>query len=372
MEGTGTGEPSSGGNDPQPPTRSWQRVEQKLLEIRRIAEQHNGSQAEAIAQAADTALIDLLVDTPTALQLEGDTNTHPPHGGDAAAAATYAAQQLRNIGRALMSRSGSVAVPYAMVAPHVAALIAWLETLDRGNVAVHVQLPPVLTPLREILDQILRGQPNDVATWARLVAVAEAFEALVTGNVLTHPADVVGQSQGEMESPLMCTEGTIPNWYRAVETLRALLGEVPQWPVRVLPTLQQAATNLVRGIAIATPTEDRGGPGEWTPEPWWYQERHHGLGDTARAPSETSPRGRAQRRPRSPKFRRQPQEAKTPGRTRTRRGPLIEYYKTPPRRANGGLSTTTSGSDASVRGTNFSRLGTRLSNPDVLLLQFCV
>ena len=303
MEGTGTGEPSSGSNDPQPPTRSWQRVEQKLLEIRRIAEQHNGSQAEAIAQAADTALIDLLVDTPTALQLEGDTNTHPPHGGDAAAAATYAAQQLRSIGRALMSRSGSVAVPYAMVAPHVAALIAWLETLDRGNVAVHVQLPPVLTPLREILDQILRGQPNDVATWARLVAVAEAFEALVTGNVLTHPADVVGQSQGEMESPLMCTEGTIPNWYRAVETLRALLGEVPQWPVRVLPTLQQAATNLVRGIAIATPTEDRGGPGEWTPEPWWYQERHHGLGDTARAPSggpETSPRGRAQRRPRSP------------------------------------------------------------------------
>ncbi|CAE7341641.1 unnamed protein product [Symbiodinium microadriaticum] len=146
-----------------------------------------------------------------------------------------------------------------MVAPHVAALIAWLETLDRGNVAVHVQLPPVLTPLREILDQILRGQPGDVTMWARLVAVAEAFEALVTGNVLTHPADVVGQSQGEMESPLMCIEGTVPNWYRAVETLRALLQEVPQWPVRVLPTLQQAATNLVRGIAIATPAEERGG-----------------------------------------------------------------------------------------------------------------
>ena len=202
-----------------------------------------------------------------------------------------------------MSRSGSVAVPYAMVAPHVAALIAWLETLDRGNVAVHVQLPPVLTPLREILDQILRGQPGDVTMWARLVAVAEAFEALVTGNVLTHPADVVGQSQGEMESPLMCIEGTVPNWYRAVETLRALLQEVPQWPVRVLPTLQQAATNLVRGIAIATPAEERGGPGEWIPEPWWYQERHHGLGDTARAlPGEpaTSPRGHAQRRPRSP------------------------------------------------------------------------
>ncbi|OLP96103.1 Retrovirus-related Pol polyprotein from type-1 retrotransposable element R2 [Symbiodinium microadriaticum] len=76
MEGIGSGEPSSGSNDPRPSSRSWQRVEQKLVEIRRIAEQHNGSQAEAIAQAADTALIDLLVDTPTALQLEGDTSTH--------------------------------------------------------------------------------------------------------------------------------------------------------------------------------------------------------------------------------------------------------------------------------------------------------
>ena len=114
---------------------------------------------EAIASAADAALVDLLVDTPTALQLEAEA----PQGGPsstAAAAAQHEAQQLRDIAGTLLERRGDSLLPYAMVAPHVGALIRWLETLDQGNVAVHVQLPPVLTPLREILDMLLRGQPG--------------------------------------------------------------------------------------------------------------------------------------------------------------------------------------------------------------------
>ena len=161
-------------------------------------------------------------------------------------------------------------MPYAMVSSQVAALIEWVETLDRGSIAVHVQLPPVLTPLREILDQMLQGQPGDATTWARLVAVAEAFEALISGDTLTHPADVLGQSQGGTASPLLCADGV-----------------------------------LVRGIAMATPEQHQGGPGEWTPDQWWYAERHHGLGDAARSAAgdgaaSTSPRSRPHRRPRSP------------------------------------------------------------------------
>ena len=212
------GEPSSGSNDRRPTTRSWQRVEQKLVEIRRIAEQHDGSQAEAIAQAADTALIDLLVDTPTAMQLDAGEQHPTPQGTTKAAAAISAAQQLSSLAKSLLGKKDSVVVPYAMVSSQVAALIEWLETLDQGSIAVHVQLPPVLTPLREILDQMLQGQPGNAATWARLVAVAEAFEALISGETLTHPSDVLGQSQGGTESPLLCAEGVAPDWYNAVET----------------------------------------------------------------------------------------------------------------------------------------------------------
>ena len=87
------------------------------------------------------------------------------------------------------------------------------------------------------------------------------------------------------------------DWYRAVETLRGLLQEVRTWPPHVLPTVQEAAMNLVRGIAAQTPEENIAGTGGWQPDAWWYQERHHGLGDSARASS--SPRGPPQRRPRS-------------------------------------------------------------------------
>ena len=108
-------------------TRTWDRVEQALVDIRRMARTFEDSQGrgEAIASAADAALVDLLVDTPTALELEAEA---PQEGTNipAAAAALHAAQQLRGIARTLLERRGNSLLPYPMVAPHVGALIRWL------------------------------------------------------------------------------------------------------------------------------------------------------------------------------------------------------------------------------------------------------
>ena len=81
-----------------------------------------------------------------------------------------------------------------------------------GNIAVHVQLPPVLTPLREILDGIFGEKPGGSQTWAKLVAVAEALEALLQGDVLAHLSDVVALSQGGADTSLLQTGGLLkPN-----------------------------------------------------------------------------------------------------------------------------------------------------------------
>ena len=156
-------------------TRSWQKVEQGLMEIRRIAESHDDSQSRAIASTAEAAIIELLVDPPQ--------------------------HCLRHLARTLLSRGsrgGETCWPYAMVAPHVAALICWFSTLEQGNIAAHVQLPPVLTPLREILDGILAGTPGGPQTWARLVAVAEALEALLKGTFwLTLPMSLPSVKGGQ-------------------------------------------------------------------------------------------------------------------------------------------------------------------------------
>ena len=215
------------------------------------------------------------------------------------AAALHATQQLGGLARSFLAQGGENQVSYAMVAPHVAALIEWFGTLEQANVAVHVQLPPILTPLREVLNEILSGNPCGTTQWAKLIAVAEALETLLSGNLLTHPANVISLDCGAGDSTLMHAEAT-PEWYKAVDSLRSLLRQVRTWPPHMLPTIQEAATNLVRGIAAVTPEEVAGGEQQWKPEPWWYQERHHGLGDTARASTSTSPRGVPRRRPRSP------------------------------------------------------------------------
>ena len=296
-------------------SRSWQRVEQGLQEIRRMAQEYDDTQHRQIAATAEAAIVDLLVDTPTAQQLEAAgtayttqtayQQTQPPPGGNTppldsiTAAAKQACTQLRSIAGELLRSREPVIVSYAMVAPHVEALICWFGTLEQGDVAVHIQLPPILTPLREILCDILEGRPGGPEMWAKLVAVAEALEALLTGKTLAHPADVVMLNEGGTNSTLL-REGVTPEWYRAVETLRGLLNDVSKWPPRVLPTVQEAAMNLVRGIAARTPEETMAGREAWQPDEWWYKERHHGMGDSARASS--SPRGPAQRRPRSPSY----------------------------------------------------------------------
>ena len=50
--------------------RLWQRVEQSLLEIRRVAETFDGSQGERLLRNADKALASLLVDSYTGEQLD--------------------------------------------------------------------------------------------------------------------------------------------------------------------------------------------------------------------------------------------------------------------------------------------------------------
>ena len=71
-----------GDSSAQPPRqRSWERVQGHLNEIRQIAETFGNSQGEAIARTAEIALVDLLVDTPTAEALDqagGSQSSQPP------------------------------------------------------------------------------------------------------------------------------------------------------------------------------------------------------------------------------------------------------------------------------------------------------
>ena len=55
---------------------------------------------------------------------------------------------------------------------------------------------------------------------ARLVAVADALEALVVGKVLAHPADVIAQSAGGKDTMLLHQQEGVPDWYKAAESLR--------------------------------------------------------------------------------------------------------------------------------------------------------
>ena len=293
--------PRGSSNTPPPRQRSWERVQGHLNEIRKIAETFGNSQGEAIARTAEIALVDLLVDTPTAEALDqtgGSQPSQPPNS--VTAAAQSAAQALSNIGRQQLAEGSASCVPYAMIAPHVALLLQWLDTLQTGDISVHIQLPPVLTPFREVLNHILNGDALPPEMWAKLVAVGEALQSLIEGGTLAHPADVVSQAGGAADSALMQTAAEIPQWYRTLEILRGMLNEARTWPVSVLPTMQQAALNLVSAIAAVTPEQEQSGPGDWRPPDWWYTERHHGLGDAARHSTPPSPRGRGTRRARSP------------------------------------------------------------------------
>eukprot|EP00439_Symbiodinium_sp_Y106_P040727 s3065_g5.t1 len=78
----------------------------------------------------------------------------------------------------------------------------WIATLPADDIAARVQLPPVLTPLRGVLERVLQRR-TDSNDWAALVAVAEAMAALCSGNQLAHQADVVAIAAGGFDSPLL-------------------------------------------------------------------------------------------------------------------------------------------------------------------------
>ena len=197
-----------------PPPRSWQRVETQLEEIRRLAE-HQAHQP--IATAAETALIELLVDSQTAAAVEawddgfpttppGQPNPTEPSAEclpstkrarnshsinrDAAAAARY----LTALGHGQLS-AHIRPLTYNSVEPQIAVLMQWLGTLT-SDVEVHLQLPPTLAALRGILNNILDQQTNP-NTWATMIEVGEALEQLVQGNRWRTPPTLCACKTGD-------------------------------------------------------------------------------------------------------------------------------------------------------------------------------
>ena len=298
--------------------RSWQRVERHLLAIRQLANDrgYGSSNSAGIVFNAEQALVNLLVDTPTAeaLDTQGDnhvtshdsrsitnqapTQLNPDRRGTPLTTTTTrqraeaAAAALASIARQQMAYTGEC-ISYGLLEPHIAALMDWMATLPADDIAVRVQLPPVLTPLRGILERVLRGRPdsNDLAA---LVAVAEAMSALCSGNQLAHQADVVAIAAGGFDSPLMEGGQGPEAWETAVLLLQQLAKKVSNWPTSRLPTVQEAAMQLVRGISSHIPEERWGQPG--AADTWWMSDRHHGLGDMAVYRGEASPRERHPRR----------------------------------------------------------------------------
>ena len=301
--------------------RSWQRVERHLVAIRQLANDrtYGSSNSAGIIFNADQALVNLLVDTPTAEELDtpGDnpvtshasrsitnqapTQLNPDRRGTPLTTTTTrqraeaAAAALANIARQQMANTGEC-ISYGLLEPHVAALMDWIAMLPADDIAARVQLPPVLTPLRGVLERVLQRR-TDSNDWAALVAVAEAMAALCSGSQLTHQADVVAIAAGGLDSPLLEGGQRHEEWETAVLLLRQLAGEIPNWPASRLPTVQEAAMQLVRGISSHIPEGRWGQPG--AEDTWWMSDRHHGLGDMAVYRGETSPRERHPRRQRS-------------------------------------------------------------------------
>ena len=144
---------------------------------------------------AEQALVHLLVDTPTAEALDtpGDEQTVSRGGSDPTNAAPIqpssssrgtlhtttttrqraqaAAAALASIARQQMANDGEC-ISYGMLEPHVAALMDWMATLPTADSAVRIQLPPVVTPLRGILERVLRGTTG-ADDWAALVVHGE-------------------------------------------------------------------------------------------------------------------------------------------------------------------------------------------------------
>ena len=128
-----------------------------------------------------------------------------------------------------------------MLEPHVSAIMDWLRVLPSDDIAVRIQVPPVITPLRGILEHVLYGSAT-ADDWASLVAVAEALEALCVGTDLVHPADVLALERGGEDTSLIDRPGDHATWQGALLQLETLGEEAEVWPIERLPQLQDAGT----------------------------------------------------------------------------------------------------------------------------------
>ncbi|CAE7709541.1 unnamed protein product, partial [Symbiodinium necroappetens] len=197
-------------------------------------------------------------------------------------------RHLRSI--AMASRDNpNVDLSYAHIAPHVGVVVTWLNTMAAGDVRIHAQLPPLLTPLREILSMILEGTVTSPA-WNSLVSVTEALERVISpcaiqlsGECAQSSGDRAQLSAEQVNSSSAGGQGAA--WSDDLDTLRGLLRQAETWPLDALQMFQDLAMQLVRGIARRTPPEDRGQPTRSTlwDTHWWESERHHGLGDAGRS-----------------------------------------------------------------------------------------
>ena len=138
----------------------------------------------------------------------------------------------------------------------MAALMAWMQTLPQGDVAIRIQLPPVLEPFRQVLNKVLDGRTT-VEDWAQLVAVADALDAMIAAGNLAYPANVVAMQAGDLESQLVERPPRPEGWEAAILQLRQLLEEA-SGPVAHLPAVQEAAMQLLRGISRRIPSESYG------------------------------------------------------------------------------------------------------------------
>eukprot|EP00439_Symbiodinium_sp_Y106_P077556 s14_g16.t1 len=248
------------------------------MAIRRIAT--NTTQAP-IAQAAEKALADLLVDSQTAEEVEdwddgypsippGQTSTpstlNPTEAAnsdgrcqlpptkktrsqqtitrDAAAAA--AARFLSSLGHGQLSEHRR-AITYHMVEPHVAALLRWLGTLS-ADMALHLQLPPALASLRGILNSI---DPDPTSQCSYMVRSDRGRGSPGKLGERGKPSPPCRCSRSECGEPRHAPVAEVSAQTRGkelVETLTALLGDLDWLPQSSLPAAQEAAMRLVRRI----------------------------------------------------------------------------------------------------------------------------
>ena len=215
--------------------------------------------------AAESALIDLLVDTQTAEAVEAWDDgfpsippaqpSHDDPSGDCLPAtkrarssqsinqeAAAAARHLTSLGHGQLS-AHSRPITYNSVEPHIAAIIRWLGTLS-NDIEIHLQLPPALASLRGILNAILH-QRVSTATWAAmiLIEVGEAIEQLPWCIILMQWHYKTGDMTRTSWREWQARHGARGTTF--VETMGALLTDVDHLPDDALPAAQEAAMRVV-------------------------------------------------------------------------------------------------------------------------------